>query len=48
MEYNVLEASDLPSPKNLNELAVEGWRLVQIVQHKGKIFVYVERPLKIH
>jgi len=42
-DYDVLRASSLPSKEQMTELSSKGWDLVQIVGHKGDIYVYLER-----
>lgn len=43
-KYHAVEGESLPSPKNLNDLAKEGWEVLQILPHKEKIYIYLRRP----
>jgi hypothetical protein len=45
-EYKILQAESLINEQQLNELALEGWRLVTIVASKDSnlYYFYLERP----
>ena len=42
-EYNILQGDTLVNAKQLNDLAKDGWRLIEIVQHNGRFYFYLER-----
>lgn len=41
MEYKVLQADSLVSAEQLNDMALDGWRLVQIVKDSGLFYFYL-------
>ena len=44
-EYQILNAKSLINAEQLNELAIQGWRLITIAQMNGKFYFYFERPV---
>lgn len=45
MEYKVLMGDSLISEEQLNDFAVQGWRLVTIVEMQGRFYVYFVRAV---
>ena len=43
MEYKILSAGTLVNEKQLNDLAVQRWNLITIVQHNGLFYFYFSR-----